>query len=39
MIYQQDMFWFKTMLFSGVIFLCGVLFSLNHLFTLKKAKD
>jgi len=31
------MFWFKVVLFFGVIFLAGVLMTVYHLFTLKKA--
>ncbi len=31
------MFWFKSVLFFGVIFLAGVLMTVYHLFTLKKA--
>ncbi|MEK6556972.1 MAG: nitric-oxide reductase, partial [Candidatus Margulisiibacteriota bacterium] len=33
------MFWFKVVLFFGVIFLSGVLLTVYHLFTLKKAAD
>lgn len=33
------MFWFKVQIFFGVIFLCGVLLTAYHLFTLKKAAD
>jgi hypothetical protein len=31
------MFWFKAVLFFGVIFLAGVIMTVYHLFTLKKA--
>ena len=33
------MFWFKVVLFFGVIFLYGVLLTVYHLFTLKKASE
>jgi nitric oxide reductase subunit B len=32
------MFWFKTVLFFGVIFLGGVLLTVYHLFTLKEGE-
>ena len=32
-------FWFRAVLFFGVIFLSGVLMTVYHLFTLKKAAD
>jgi len=33
------MFWFKVVLFFGVIFLCGTLLTVYHLFTLKKVSE
>ena len=33
------MFWFRAVLFFGAIFLSGVLMTVYHLFTLKKAAD
>jgi len=33
------MFWFRVVLFFGVIFLIGVLTTVYHLFTLKEAKE
>jgi hypothetical protein len=33
------MFWFKVVLFFGVIFLCDALLKVYHLFTLKKASS
>jgi len=35
---REMMFWFKIVIFFGVFFLGGVLLSVYHLFTLKKAE-
>ncbi|MDB4285345.1 cbb3-type cytochrome c oxidase subunit I [bacterium] len=37
--HKTMMFWFKTALFFGVIFLAGTVTTVYHLFTLKSAKE